>query len=84
MSNIHIHTYTYIQTMSNKHIHTYIVVLYNIVDIFFEGKYIRMLRIILNSSGKGYPITIHKEIHVKNIPNICPSIRQQRLRCSGA
>ena len=45
-----------------------------------NGNYTRMLRAILNRSWKDHPNI--KEIYW-NIPDICTSIRQQRLRFSG-
>ena len=45
-----------------------------------SGNYTRMLRAILNRSWKDHPS--NKEIYA-NIPDICTSIRQQRLRFSG-
>ena len=50
------------------------------LDKRLNGNYTRMLRAILNRSWKDHPN--NKEIY-GNIPDICTSIRQQRLRFSG-
>ena len=50
------------------------------LDKILNGNYTRMLSTILNRSWKDHPN--NKEIY-GNIPDICTSIRQQRLRFSG-